>query len=88
MSLDPNSFKQPVFWSQGEALVEEVSRNPFVYRFLEPVPSCGFNVGDIMPSQWDIIPANKAARDLLEREQFGDDEEPDLDEFLSVEGHD
>lgn len=62
--LDPERFDKPVFLCQGLALVEEVIPGK-IYLFLEPVPSCGFDIGDTMPEEWSIIPANRAARELL-----------------------
>lgn len=65
--LNPEQYAKPVFLSQGLALVEEVVPGQ-VYIFLEPVPSCGFEVGDTMPIEWDVVPANAAARRLVEDE--------------------
>ncbi len=66
------AYPFPVFGTQGGGLVREVSQNPFVYGFVEAPEGCpSLQVGDTMPSEWDIAPANQAARDLLYEEQFG-----------------
>lgn len=65
------NYNYPVFATQGGGLVREVSQNPFTYIFVEK-PGCpGLDVGDTMPKEWDIVPANQSARDLLSEEQFG-----------------
>lgn len=65
-------YNFPVFASQGGGLVREVSKNPYRYIFVEKPDCPGLDVGDYMPDEWDIVPANQAARDLVNREQFDD----------------
>lgn len=68
MPIDPEAYTNPVFFCQGEVLVEEIVAGE-LYHLLEDLPSCGLKIGDSMPREWDLIPANKAAKDALEREQ-------------------
>jgi hypothetical protein len=69
----PREYNFPVWATQGGGLVREVSRNPYRYIFVEAPPKgMGLSVGDFMPEEWDLIPANKLARDIIEDEQFGD----------------
>jgi hypothetical protein len=53
-------YKFPVWGTQGGGLVREVGRNRFI--FVEAPPAgMGLTVGDEMPEQWGIIPANQLA---------------------------
>lgn len=61
----------PVFVTQGGGLVREISQNPYVYVFVEKPDCPGLDVGETMPKEWDIVPANQAARNLIADEQFG-----------------
>lgn len=64
--MDPNNINKPIFFTQGGGLVEEVVVGE-VYRFVEAPPSCPmFQIGDTMPAEWGIMPANVAARRLME----------------------
>ena len=76
MAIDPKVFKTPVFFCQGEALCEEVVAGE-VYRLLEAIPACGLEIGDNIPKEWDLIPANEAAR-LVVMEDYDDDDFEDL----------
>lgn len=59
-------YNFPVWGTQGGGLVREVSPNKFV--FIEK-PNCpGLDVGDFMPEEWGIIPANSSARADMENE--------------------
>ena len=62
------TYNYPVFGTQGGGLVREVSQNPFIYVFVEKPDYPGLDVGDTMPKEWDIAPANQAARDLIGHE--------------------
>jgi len=73
MAIDPESYKEPIFFCQGEALVREIVGGE-VYQLLEAIPSCGLEVGDNIPKEWGLLPANKAARMLMEQDQFGPDD--------------
>ena len=63
------TYNYPVFGTQGGGLVREVSQSPFIYVFVEKPDHHGLDVGDTMPNEWDIIPANQAAIDLIGHEQ-------------------
>ena len=65
-------YNYPVFGTQGGGLVREVNKSPFTYVFVEKPDCSGLDVGDMMPKEWDIIPANQAARDLIGHEQWMD----------------
>ena len=57
-----------VWGTKGGGLVREVGAD--VYIFVE-APDCpGLNVGDTMPAEWGIIPANDTARTVVEHERF------------------
>lgn len=65
-------YRFPVFYTQGGGLVREVSQNPYRYIFVEKPDCPGLDVGDYMPKEWSLVPANKSARDLMNDELFGD----------------
>lgn len=66
------TYNFPVFATQGGGLVREASRNPYRYVFVEAPPEgMGLGVGDFMPEEWDLIPANRQAREVIDEEQFG-----------------
>lgn len=51
----------PIWGTQGGGLVREVNG---VYVFVIAPPNCpGLGVGDTMPDEWGITPANEAAHD-------------------------
>ena len=62
--------QEPIFFCQGGVLVREIGDSN-LYTLLEPLPSCGLNVGDMMPQEWSLAPANEAARRLLADEIGG-----------------
>ncbi len=66
-------YNFPVFNTQGGGLVREISQNPFRYIFIEKPDCPGLDVGDFMPEEWDLIPANQLARTRLLDEEFSDD---------------
>lgn len=68
MAIDPEKSSKPVFLCQGQVYVEEVIPGK-VYLLLEDLDSCKLHVGDEMPPEWSILPANRVARDLLYEEQ-------------------
>ena len=74
------TYNFPVYGTQGGGLVREVSKNPFKYIFVEKPDCPGLDVGDFMPEEWDLIPANQEARDEVNGEQF-DDSYTDPDSF-------
>ncbi len=66
-------FKYPVWATQGGGLVREISEK---YYFVEKPDCPGLDVGDEMPAEWDMIPANDLAR--------GEVEQPELDMEAAV----
>jgi len=55
-------YDYPVWGTQGGGLVREVGKK---YIFVTK-PTCpGFDVGDEMPEEWGIGPANKLAREEM-----------------------
>ncbi|OHB14468.1 MAG: hypothetical protein A2431_00395 [Candidatus Zambryskibacteria bacterium RIFOXYC1_FULL_39_10] len=68
MSDSVKEYPFPVWATQGGGLVQQTAPNIFV--FVEAPPEgFGLNVGDAMPKEWDIIPANRQA-DEKEREDL------------------
>lgn len=65
----------PVFAAQGGGLVREIrSGGRYSYIFVEAPPDgMGLSVGDTMPPEWDIVPVNQAAKDVVNNEQRGAD---------------
>lgn len=62
----------PVWATQGGGLVRD-KHDSGVYIFVEkPEDVPGLDVGDVMPVEWGIIPANDLARDEIDREEFSD----------------
>jgi len=62
-------YNFPVYYTQGGGLVREVevADECYEYVFVEAPPSeFGLVVGDFMPKEWDIIPANEPARKQLD----------------------
>jgi len=66
--------KYPVYKTQGGGFAREVGGH---FIFIEEPDCPGFCVGDDVPSEWDLQPANELAR-----EKEHDDEIPEWD--LSV----
>ena len=59
-------YDYPVWATQGGGLVREVGEK---YIFVER-PNCpGLDVGDEIPEEWGVIPANERARKQLEEEE-------------------
>ena len=64
-------YNFPVFGTQGGGLVREIKTgNGYTYIFVEKPDCPGLDVGDTMPEQWDIIPANRQAREALGEENI------------------
>ncbi len=58
------TYNFPVFGTQGGGLVQEVAPN--LYKFVEKPDCPGLDVGDFMPKEWDIITANRQAREEVD----------------------
>lgn len=64
--IDPKQCNYPVFGTQGGGLAREVNGT---YIFITD-PGCpGLQVGDEVPMEWDIAPANQLARNSVLDEQ-------------------
>jgi len=77
------TYNYPVWATQGGGLVREVGD---VYIFVEK-PNCpGLDVGDIIPEEWSIVPANDLARDEMdEADEWGPDDQAMFDtDFSSI----
>lgn len=57
-------YKYPVWGTQGGGLVREVNGT---YIFIEKPDCPGLDIGDEMPEEWGIIPANWLARKIMKR---------------------
>lgn len=63
-------YNYPVYATQGGGLVREVAPN--IYEFVEKPPDFPeLGIGDTMPKEWDLAPANEMARQEIDKEQFG-----------------
>ncbi len=63
-------FDYPVWATQGGGLAREVNGT---YIFIEKPPGCpGLGVGDNVPEEWGLAPANERARQKM----MEDDDEP------------
>lgn len=61
-------YSYAVWGTQGGGLAREVNGT---YIFVEK-PNCpGLYVGDEVPKEWDLQPANRMAMREMEEEQFG-----------------
>ncbi len=61
-------FNYPVYGTQGGGLVRDVNGTCI---FVEKPDCPGLDVGDEMPKEWGIVPANDLARDEMERDEWG-----------------
>lgn len=59
----------PVYGTQGGGLVRETAPGNFV--FIEEPTGSGLKIGDKMPAEWGIAPANSKARQQMDEEQYG-----------------
>ena len=63
-------YNYAVWGTQGGGLAREVRRG--VYIFVTK-PNCpGFDVGDEVPAEWGLTPANEIARQEMGDEELGD----------------
>lgn len=70
-------FNYPIFATQGGGLVREIKTSKgFKYIFVEAPPQgMGLDVGDDMPAEWDLIPANNLAREAVKDDDpFAEDD--------------
>lgn len=57
----------PVWATQGGGLVREIHGT---FIFVTQPDVRGLGIGDEMPEEWGIAPANKLAQQEIEREEF------------------
>lgn len=63
---EQREYSFPVWGTQGGGLVRAVKG---VYIFVEKPDCPGLVVGDELPAEWDIIPANTLARETMPDEE-------------------
>jgi hypothetical protein len=70
--MNAKKYDFAVYGTQGGGLVRE--NPPGVFTFVEAPPDgFGLKVGDKMPVEWCLAPANELARAEVNQEQFGDE---------------
>ncbi len=62
------SYDFPVYGTQGGGLVRQQGDGFIFVEVDKNLHHMGLNVGDKLPHEWDMIPANEAARQEMERE--------------------
>lgn len=62
-------FKYPVWGTQGGGLVRQIGDK---YIFITKPDCPGLDVGDDMPEEWGVIPANWRAKQEMARHEFDD----------------
>ena len=67
MSIE-REYKYPVWGTQGGGLVREVNG---AYVFVEQPDCPSLDVGDTMPDEWGIVPANQRARNEMDQDERG-----------------
>ncbi len=65
--MPEREYKFPVWGTQGGGLVREANG---MYIFLEKPDCPGLDVGDEMPEEWGIVPANTHARNTLSENPY------------------
>ncbi len=64
-------YNFPVFATQGGGLARQVGDSD-TFIFVEASDCPGLGVGDFVPKEWDLIPANRAAsEDEAAKENYG-----------------
>ncbi len=61
-------FGYPVWVTQGGGLVREIAEK---YYFVEKPDCPGLDVGDEMPGEWGVFPANDLAREEVAKNDEG-----------------
>ncbi len=70
-------FKYAVWYTQGGGLVRRVGgQHIFVEK---PHPSVGLDVGDDMPEEWGLAPANDIAMQEMEASLWSDFDKAEVD---------
>ncbi len=71
-AFDPERCNFPVYAPQGGGYARKTEDGGFVF-IVSPPSFPELKVGACVPSAWDIQPANKPARQELNKDQFSDD---------------
>jgi len=66
--MSKRQYNYPVWGTQGGGLVCDVGGKLI---FVEKPDCPGLDVGDEMPAQWSLIPANQLAMEKMDQESFG-----------------
>lgn len=61
-------YSYPVYGTQGGGLVRQIGA---AYIFIEKPDCPGLDIGDTMPEEWGVIPANEHAREETLQGEFG-----------------
>ena len=61
-------YNFPVWGTQGGGLAREANGK---YIFVTKPDCPGLDVGDEVPQEWDLQPANELARNQMSQKQFG-----------------
>ena len=64
LGLKEKAYDFPVYYTQGGGLAREVA--PGICVFVEEPVGSGLKVGDTMPKEWGIIPANELAKEQMQ----------------------
>ncbi len=62
--IDPKTYPEALWGTQGGGLARQVGTGNH-YVFVEAPGHSGLNVGDAVPGDWDIQPANQLAREQM-----------------------
>jgi hypothetical protein len=65
MAQDQQNYRYPVWATQGGGLVREAGSG---YIFIEKPDCPELDVGDTMPDEWGLIPANDLATTEMDEE--------------------
>ena len=75
------AYNYSVWATQGGGLVREVNGT---YIFVEKSDCPGLDVGDEMPVEWGIIPANSYARNDMDRHEWSSDDQAIFDADIEI----
>ncbi len=65
----PSDYPFPVFHTQGGGLAKRSDPGSHSHSFVQaPDSSTGLGVGDLVPAEWDLVPANEIAKNERNQE--------------------
>lgn len=79
--MSERQYNFPVWGTQGGGLVREVGE---VYIFVEKPDCPGLDVGDTMPKEWGVIPANETAQRAVSEAEGLDEDYSELEEKVAA----